>query len=151
MEINSKKRLTVLVSYFALSFVLHLVWENLQAPLYVGLGTIVQHFPICLFATATGDMIFMAIIYLAVAAVHRDLWWPLQKKSYSHIGTWIIAILVGSLLAISFELWAIFVDFRWVYGAMPLLPIVKVGLTPVLQMILIPPLVIWLSKKILLR
>ncbi len=57
-------RVRILAVWFGFSFVLHFVWEHVQMPLY-GL----QHVAfwdgvwICLFATATGDMLFMLIIF----------------------------------------------------------------------------------------
>ena len=61
-----------------------------------------------------------------------------DHKVYGEASTWILPVLIGFLIAVSFELWAVYVDHRWVYGAMPLIPLVKVGITPVLQMIVVP-------------
>ena len=47
-------------------------------------------------------------------------------------------MLIGVLLAVSFELWAIYAVRRWEYGSMPLIPIIGVGITPVLQMVIVP-------------
>ena len=65
--------------FFGSSFILHLLWENLQAPLYVGYTSFSQHFWICLKATATGDLLFMLIIYAVLALVHRDLFWVANR------------------------------------------------------------------------
>ena len=135
------------IYFFALSFILHLLWENLQAPLFEGYHSFSQHFPMCLFATATGDMLFMLIIYLVLAMVHKNVWWMSEEKVYHSAATWILPVLIGSLIGISFELWAVYVDHRWIYGAMPMIPLIKVGLTPVLQMGLIPLVVIKIIEK----
>lgn len=124
--------------FFVVSFVFHLTWEMLQAPLFQGFDSLSQHFPICFYATATGDMIFMVIIYLSLALAHKDFHWLNKRKSYTYPATWVLPIIIGGLLAVSFELWAIHTVNRWAYGAMPIIPYLKVGLTPVLQMILIP-------------
>lgn len=132
--------------FFLISFLLHLTWENLQAPLFQAYESFAQHFPICFYATITGDMIFMAIIYLVIALGNRDKYWISNPKSYRHLATWILPVIVGVLIAISFELWAIYVVERWSYDAMPLIPILNIGLTPVLQMIFVPLLTIYLSS-----
>lgn len=138
---------TVLV-YFAASFVLHLIWENAQMPLFDAPGiSLWDSFTMCLFATATGDMLFMLALHLTVALIHRNLWWLSDRAAYSHPATWIVPVIIGALLAVSFELWAVYVDDRWVYGSMPIIPVVKVGLTPVLQMILIPLAVIAIGHR----
>jgi hypothetical protein len=124
--------------FFGGSFLLHLLWENLQAPLYEGFTSFRQHFWICFKAT-WGDLLFMLTIYAALALVHRDPFWIADRAAYAHTATWVIALLIGIILAVSFELWAVHVAARWQYAeAMPLLPVVQVGLTPILQMLLIP-------------
>lgn len=138
-----------ILKYFVISFLLHLVWENAQAPLYDCYATFWQCFWICLKAVATGDMIFMAVIYLALAAVHRDIRWTDHPATFKHPGTWLLALLIGILLAVGFELWAVHVDHRWLYmPGMPIVPIIEVGLLPVLQMLVIPVLVLgFLSRR----
>lgn len=92
----------------------------------------------CLFAAATGDMLFMFLLYWAVAVIHQDLRWLSERAAYRHPATWVIPALIGSLLAISFELWAVHAVGRWQYDTMPLVPILQVGVSPLLQMILVP-------------
>ena len=135
------------VAYFASSFVLHLIWENAQMPLFEsGDNTAWENFAMCLWATATGDMFFMLILYVTVAIVHRTTWWACDRTSYLHPATWVVPVMIGVLLAVSFELWAVHATDRWVYGSMPIIPVVKVGLTPILQMVLIPPVAILCAR-----
>ncbi len=137
-----------IVTFFGISFLLHLLWENLQAPLFQGFASFQQHFWMCLKATATGDMMFMLLIYLVLAAIHRDWFWLAHVATFRHPATWLITLLIGVLLAVSFELWAVYIAERWQYTAsMPILPILRIGLTPVLQMIAIPPTVLFLSSR----
>lgn len=126
------------IVYIGGSATLHLLWENLQAPFYEGFISFQQHFWICFKATG-GDVLFMLILYATLASVHRDPFWIAKRSAYAHPATWIITVLLGVLLAVSFELWAVYVAHRWQYAeAMPLLPILHIGLTPILQMMLIP-------------
>jgi hypothetical protein len=138
MKNSLKQKSKSLLLFFGASFLLHLLWENLQAPLFEGFVSSKTHFLVCLYATATGDMIFMALIYVSLVCVHKNLWWILRKESYSHIATWVLPIIIGGLLAMSYELWAIYVEHRWEYGDMPLIPHLGVGIFPILQMIFIP-------------
>jgi hypothetical protein len=146
-----KRHILPPAAFFGTSFFFHLLWENLQMPLYKGFTSLQQHFWICLRATATGDMLFMITLYLALAAVHRDWFWIADASTFRHPATWLITLLTGVLLAVSFELWAVHVAHRWQYGSMPLLPILQVGLTPVLQMIAIPSAVLLISYHLSLR
>lgn len=144
----SHDRLSPLLPFFGSSFVFHMLWENLQAPLFEGYTSFGQHFWVCFRAAATGDMLFMLTIYLALAVIHRNGCWVKHRSSYDHPATWILTLLLGILLAISFELWAVEVDHRWQYAAsMPTIPIVNIGLTPILQMIIVPFLTLLLTFR----
>lgn len=136
---QSRSRTPIILLFFALSFPLHLAWEVAQMPLFEsGDAPFRETFLMCLTATATGDMLFMLTIYLTLAVVHWDWAWLSKHQSYDHPATWIVPTIVGILLAVSFELWAVHAVHRWTYKGMPLVPLVGVGVTPVLQMILIP-------------
>lgn len=141
----------MLLLYFGGSFLLHLLWENAQAPLFEGYESFSQHFSICFQAAATGDMFFMLVIYLILAVVHRDQKWITRREAFSHPATWVLSSFVGMLFAIIIELRAI-LEHRWSYTeAMPILPFFPVGLTPVAQMIIVPLMMLllcrWLLRK----
>jgi len=92
------------IAYFSSSFFLHLIWENAQMPLFEsGDSSVWENFRMCLWATVTGDMVFMLTLYLTVALIHQSIWWACDRASYSHPATWIVPIIIGVLLAISFE------------------------------------------------
>jgi hypothetical protein len=69
-----------------------------------------------------------------------------QSQHISAPATWTLPPLFGAMLVVAFELWAIYVVHRWEYGLMPLLPVVRVGLTPVLQMIVVPAITLFLCR-----
>lgn len=135
-----------ILTYFLISFLLHLSWENAQASLYADFVSYAQHFWPCFFGTITGDMAFMGSIYFAIAVSQKKTFWSSDAACYRHPATWILPVVIGVLLAVSYELWAIHAVQRWKYGTMPIIPIVRVGLTPVLQMIAVPILTIYLCR-----
>ena len=137
---------SAMLTYFGGSFFLHLLWENLQAPLYAGYISFSQHFLMCFKATATGDMLFMLLIYLVLATVHQDLFWADKRQVYEHPVTWTLTAIIGGLQGISCEYWAL-TSHRWQYDAMPLLPILHVGIFPVLQMIFVPTLTLLICSQ----
>jgi hypothetical protein len=144
----SPARSSFLCRFFGYSFLLHLAWENAQAPLYEGFTeNLPQHLWACLYATATGDMAFTLILYGVLALVHQDVWWAANRSNYRHPATWTLPPLIGVLLVVAFELWAIYVVHRWVYGLMPIVPIVRVGVTPVLQMLVVPTVTLLLCMR----
>lgn len=139
LDSAARNRLLPLVAYFSSAFVLHLAWENAQMPLFEsGDAPFQDTFWMCFKATATGDMLFMLTLFATIATIHEDIWWLSNRESYLHPATWAVQIVIGVLLAVSFELWAVHVVNRWVYDSMPLVPVLGVGISPMLQMTLIP-------------
>jgi len=127
-----------------LSGVLHLVWENAQAPFYAGYESFGQHFWICL-AVIPGDVVITLLIYGLVAAWRRDATWPRQRRWQDAAAV----ALVGAAVAVALERHAISAG-RWSYtAAMPVIPYLGVGLTPVLQMAILLPLSFYLAGKLL--
>ena len=60
-------------------------------------------------------------------------------------------VAVGILLTVGFEFCDTNISLRWTYAdLMPLVPPFGIGLSPLLQWLIIPPLVIWLTRRHLL-
>lgn len=125
-SIKSKK----LILIFFTALATNMLWEFAQAPLYACFSD----FQICMwlcFRASFGDAFIVLGIYL------------LLRKNLSLFK---VAIL-GILIAVLIELHALEVG-RWAYTeAMPIIPFLKVGLTPVLQMALLPNLIFYLVRK----
>lgn len=88
----------------------------------------------------------MLIIYAVLAALNRNFFWVSDRTVYSHAMTWIVPLLIGAFLAVSFEWWALSMH-RWVYGAMPTL--LGIGVLPVLQMIVVPLMTLVVTMRFL--
>lgn len=137
------KLIKILLVIAGISLVLNLVWENLQAPLYQGYSSFWQHLPVCSVASL-GDVLIILISYFVLAIVNKDMLW-ITKMSRADVA---ILIVTGALVAIGIEKWALATG-RWQYdSAMPLIPYVEVGFLPVIQMILLPLLTYYISKRI---
>lgn len=125
-----------------LSGVFHIVWENAQAPLFAGYQNFWQHFWICL-AVIPGDVALTLLVYGVIALVRRQVSWATSARRSDLL----IAALLGAALAVGFERHALATE-RWAYtAAMPLLPGLGVGLTPVLQMAILLPLTFYWAGK----
>jgi hypothetical protein len=127
-----------------IAFVLHIVWENMQAPLFQGYASFVAHFPMCAVGTV-GDVVITLFVYFIIALLKNDFNWiaALNKKDI------VILAVVGFLIAVGIE-WRALLFGRWAYiGAMPILPYLKVGLTPVIQMTFLLPLSVYFTKIII--
>jgi len=126
------------------SFLLHFVWEFIQLPTYVGMAEM-PHWEgtkLCLSATF-GDVGFALLAYWITALAARDRDWILDQVG------WQIAlfIAIGVGLTIGFEYYYTQISGRWIYSdSMPLVPPFETGLSPLLQWLVIPPIVIWFTR-----
>lgn len=130
-----------IVLLFLAAFALHIVWENTQASLFTGYSSFGQHFPMCFFATI-GDVIFTLLIYLGVGLLKNDFGWivRLNKKDV------LVLAVIGFFYAVGIE-WQALLFEKWRYAnTMPIIPYLKTGLTPVLQMTILLPLSFYLAK-----
>jgi hypothetical protein len=131
------------VAIFA--FWLNLTWEFAQVPLYAGMPT-AEHWRailVCGRATA-GDVALALLAFWTVAATTGSRRWILRPT-----GRQVLALVaVGVLVSVLMEWLATQVLNRWAYAeSMPILPVLRVGLSPVLQWVLLPPLVVWFVRR----
>lgn len=133
----------IIISIFA--FFLNFIWENAQAPFYSGYQSFMQHLWICTKATF-GDVIIILLLYFMFAAVYSKNW--IQKLNPRYI---LSLMVVGGFISVVLEMWAISIG-RWSYSpSMPIIPFVKVGLLPVIQMMILPLLIFYLTTRIMTR
>ena len=134
------------VAVFA--FLLNYPWEFLQVPLYLGMAEASHWEAIKTCTRATlGDALIMLVSYWIVAAVARTRWWVLSPSARQLIGF----AAAGVVITVVIEHFAVRSDSQmwgWRYApAMPIVPLLGAGLTPVLQWIVLPPLAAWFVKR----
>ncbi|MBI4281305.1 hypothetical protein HY625_00620 [Candidatus Uhrbacteria bacterium] len=116
------------LSIFAVAFLLNLIWENAHALLYANY-TFAYYFPRCLRATLW-DAGYITLVYAAIALLKKDWDWFAKDRRF----TIPLVIALGLLTASVVELDALLKN-KWAYSAaMPLVPVIHVGLTPFLQL-----------------
>lgn len=132
-----------------LTLTLHFAWEVAQSSLFLPMRSLPFWPAILLCArAAAGDLVITAIAF-AAAAMSGAMHWPLrQRRRYPAL----IFLTIGILITIGYEIYALSAGL-WAYAAqMPQL--LGIGLTPLLQWIVIPLLeiaafrVIWRRARI---
>ncbi len=127
------------------SFLLHFVWEFLQAPTYVGMMEM-KHWDgikLCLSATF-GDAGFALVAFWIASMSVRDRNWIGARGGLPTA----IFLAVGIALTVGFEYYYTNVSLRWTYSVlMPLIPPFGTGLSPLLQWTVIPLAVISLARR----
>jgi hypothetical protein len=98
---------------------------------------------VCARATL-GDVVIALIAFWAVAGTSRSRDWVLRPTTSQVIGF----VMVGVLITIVMEWLATHVLGRWTYVAsMPVVPALEVGVSPLLQWVVLPPLVVWFVRR----
>lgn len=116
---------------------MHLFWENAQAPLYAGYSSFGQHLSIC-FVGTIGDVVITLFVLAFI--------WLLKKDRPQTIADFLALAIIGFIVAVLIEQHALLAG-NWNYAsAMPIIPWIEVGLTPIIQMTILLPLSFYLAK-----
>ena len=132
------------VAIFA--FLLNLPWEFLQSPLYQSMRDAPHWEAVqrCTLATL-GDVAIMVFAYECIALAHRYQHW-FERPTVGRLSGFIA---IGVLVTIVMERLALIDPTHgWKYAsAMPIIPLLGVGLAPVMQWIVLPLLAIWFVNR----
>ena len=123
--------LILMIPVFA--FFLNLLWELLQMPLYDSASFAINHITYCALGSVA-DAIMVLLLYLGFALIFKTPFWMQPLKGQRVI----IVILIGGIGAALSEMRHLSLG-NWAYSdLMPLIPIMKVGISPVLQFMILP-------------
>lgn len=132
-----------LVRVFVVAVLVNYAWELAQAPLYVGLDEYnLAVFWHC-FVASLGDGVMVLLIVAAGGIALRRPDWFLDPGVLGYP----VMITSGLILAVLVEWVAVHILSRWKYtDAMPQVPGLGMGLVPLAQMVLLPPLIFRLVR-----
>jgi hypothetical protein len=140
-----RRLVPALAAFAGFSFLLHFAWEMLQSTLYAGLPAAPHAAAVWVCTRATvGDVVLALVAYASAAAAQRQPVWIVQPRALG----WTTYMAVGVTLTVVLEHLATQVLGRWSYGpGMLTLPGLQLGLAPLLQWLLVPPLTAWLTAS----
>jgi hypothetical protein len=132
---------------YVVAVILNYPWELAQAGLFTAAshrGDILLH---C-FVAALGDGLMILLLFAVGWLVLRRSDWFIRP----HVRGYGILLIGGAALGTAVEWIAVHVLQRWSYAAeMPMLPFLSIGLVPVLQMVLLPPLIFQATAFLVMR
>ena len=128
---------------FVAALALNWPWEMLQMPAYTEMaGRPWQETALRCTVASLGDVAATLAIYGVGALAAGQLRW-------GKIGRWKVyatAALLGAVCAVAYE-WYSLSNGRWSYtDRMPIVPVLRVGLWPVLQLTLLVPAALWIAR-----
>lgn len=133
------------LAVFAL--LLNFPWEVLQAPLFEGMSAAPHSAVIsaCLQATL-GDAVIVLLAHASVVVATRRRRWVLAPSRREVAGFVAVRVAITAMIEwlATRGHWA----QTWAYSSeMPLIPGVGVGLSPLLQWVVVPPIVLWFACR----
>jgi hypothetical protein len=112
----------------------------LQSPLYAMAGSFEQQAWGC-FVASLKDLVIMAGLYGILVLLTWERYWFLRLG-----GSRLLLLAVAGFVVAIFIEWRALAGGKWGYSSeMPRVPLIGVGWSPVLQMVLIPLALAWLS------
>lgn len=138
-DVHRKGNVARFAALFIVGTVFNYPWELAQSRFYAGAGdggTLWWH---C-FVASLGDGLLIWLIFAVGWAVAGRIDW-FERPGGSR---YVLMMTAGGLIAIGVEWIAVHIAQRWTYTAeMPLFPGLNVGVVPVVQMLVLPPIIFW--------
>ena len=130
---------------FLAAIPVHFLWEMAQAHAFTGLPPDAFRATLACAHASLGDGFLTVLVWAVGALVFGRAGWvgPTRWRG------WLLLLGLAVVVAMGTEVVLVHGLQRWGYGAsMPLLPVLQVGLWPVVQMLLVTPPVLWWAGSI---
>lgn len=128
----------------ALGLPLHLTWESAQLPLYTLWREAEWDYILYSLAHCTlGDMLILLLCYEFIVLLKRNRHWLDSTTLWNGLAF----TALGAGYTVYSEITNVYLEKTWAYTEMmPRVPFIGVGLAPLLQWTIIPPLMLWLLR-----
>ena len=125
----------IVSSLFVVAVIFNYLWEIAQAPLYTGMDNMEAPWWHC-FVASLGDGVLVLLIFAIGWLVSRKRNWFERPGARGYT----LMLVSGLTIAGSVEWIAVHILQRWNYApAMPRLPVLDIGIVPIVQMLVLPP------------
>lgn len=129
--------LRTLAGIFAVAILVNYPWELAQSPLYMGMESINAVWWHCFVASLGDGLLVLLIFAVGWLALGKQNWyWRPRLRGY------LLMFVVGLAIGVGVEWLAVHTADQWAYTArMPLVPWLGIGIAPVMQLLVLPPLI----------
>jgi hypothetical protein len=132
-----RQTLRTILTVFIVAVAINYPWELAQAPLYEGMSDFSLALWHC-FMASLGDGLLVLLIFAAGWAALRRSDWFVNPGWRGYL----VMLAAGLGAGVVVEWAAVHVMGRWAYAPrMPVIPILNIGITPITQMLALPPLI----------
>ena len=138
-----RQRGSTVAAIFVVAVLTNYLWELAQAPLYVSMESFRAVWWHCFVASVGDGLLVLGIFVAGRVALRRHTWFV-----HPGVAGYGVMVAAGLIIGVTVEWVAVYRSKRWIYTAwMPRIPGLAVGLVPVLQMLVLPPLIFHLVAR----
>ncbi|VDN48829.1 conserved membrane protein of unknown function [Petrocella atlantisensis] len=137
------------LSVAVVAFVFQLIWEYSQCgPFYIMDDDLAGHTRLMISATV-GDMNMSLLLLWMLMFINKDVNWLIGKW---HRHDYIIMVFYALFISFFFEIHALHTG-RWGYNpdTMPIIPGTPIGWLPVIQLLILFPIIFMVSRKVYIQ
>ncbi|MEW6735938.1 MAG: hypothetical protein AB1489_31885 [Acidobacteriota bacterium] len=147
---NSKQKplWRLILTLFLVSVFFSYPWELAQSPLYICSDTSTMMWWHCFLASLGDGTLILLIFFIGYAVFGKPDWFEAPGAS-----GYTVMLVAGAMIGASVEWVAVSILELWAYNSrMPLVPGLKIGITPSAQMLILPPLIfhvatLWIDRN----
>lgn len=138
-----RQKWRTIVTIFVVSVVVNYPWEVVQTPLYKGMDDFSRMLWHC-FPASLGDGLLVLLIFGVGWLLTGQQEWFINPGGRGYT----IMLASGLVIAVAVEWVAVQIAGQWDYSdRMPIIPLLGIGLAPVAQMLLLPPLIFYVVAR----
>jgi len=146
MKIQNLKKLTSLpelnIAFF--SFLLNFTWEVLQTPFFIDISDKINTIIWYRFHCTLGDVVISLGCFWLVALISKSRTWILNPTKAKLL----LFVAFGVSYTVFSEIKNVSLYKLWDYSdLMPVIPYIDVGIVPLIQWIIIPPLLVLIVRR----
>lgn len=132
------------LNFIFFSYVLNATWEWTQSPFFVdttsSLNLIVWYRIHC----SLGDTIVLLVSFSLLSLYRKGLGWICHPKMRDYF----VLCLLGVSYTFFSEYVNVYIKHSWSYSEyMPLMPLIPVGIIPLVQWVILPPVIVFITKR----
>lgn len=143
-QLLTLRALRYVAQLFVLASALNYPWELAQGKFFNGMNSVKLAWAHCL-GSAVGDGGITLVVYLLGSVLYQSWAWSYQMEVRKYLTVAVIGFIMGGIV----EWVALNLLHRWSYTAdMPVIPILHVGIFPLLQMVFLLPIIFFFAGRL---
>ncbi len=130
-----------LVSLYTVAVLINYPWERAQARFYIGLGGDDVEWWLCLFASMVDGLLILVMWCWGSFVLHQRDWYEAPG-----VRGYVVMVTSGVVISMCVEIATVYLMHWWSYSErMPLVPGLGIGVIPLAQMVVLPPIIFALA------